>query len=158
MTKRLGVLSGVIGLLLLTLAPGHVASAAPERRFAYLATADSATWTNIFELTPTPAGEPAPFGSFLVTSVGDRITIHLDDVGTADGLAIPVRMADGRGSVFEGCVPVRTTVQIRGLLPERPLGVWIGEFALDELVVKQTVALDCSALGTGGVATLIGVK
>jgi hypothetical protein len=147
-----------MAVALVTLAPARPAPAVPERSFVYLAASDSEAWSGAFEAMATPGGELAPFGSIAVTATGTRLTVHLDDTGTDDGLAIPVRVFDGRWQVFAGCVPVRAAFTINHVHPNQDLLVQIGEYVVDQLVSQGTVELHCPAMGTTGVATITGVR
>ena len=158
MTRRRLVLISLVGLVGLAAALAPPASAAPERRFLYLATADSYTYTNVFRLAPTPAGEPAPFGSMHVTATGSSVTVHIDDFATPDGFTIPVDVWSAKRVLFEGCVPVRSTLTVKGATPTGRLGVLVGPTVLDGLISQARVDAKCSATGTGGVATITGVK
>jgi len=158
MVKRGRVLAGGLALALSAALPGQIASAAQERQYVYLATADTETWSGAFALTPTAKGELAPFGSIAVTAAATRLTIRLDDTGTDDGLSIPVRVFDGRWQVFAGCAPVRTPITVAHVHPNQDLLIQVGEHVVDPLLSDLTVALQCSALGSGGIATVGGVR
>jgi hypothetical protein len=124
------------------------ARAAAERKYVYLATAETWGWTNAFERTPTPLGEPAPMGEVIVQAIGTTITLHIDDAGTPDGLEIPVQVhSDGRWG-FKGCMPVRS-VQTMRAVP----GEWV-TIAFGPRRSGET----CSGIGSGGIATIGGVK
>lgn len=122
---------------------------AGEKRFVYLATAASGGSTDLFQRTQTPAGEPAPFGTISVVPVGRAITLSIDDLGAPDGSSVPVEVWAGAAKAFGGCLAVRTPRSVSGLVPNRPVTIYVGEdfhFA------------HCPATGTAGVATVTGIK
>jgi hypothetical protein len=93
----------------------------------------------------TPAGHAALLGHFQVIPRGTSFTLNIDDVGTPNGLEVPVQVVDERHALFTGCVPVRTTITIRGARANEPVWIFIGS------------NIRCSGLASAGVVLLDGL-
>ena len=122
-------------------------SHAATERYTYRA-GDS---TSVFVGNRSPFGHIAPLGYFWVRPAGKTFTLYVDDRGTPDGRAVAVSVHTADGSLFEGCMPVRTTTTITGARPGRPAVVWI------ENLGPRSFPGTCTGMATAGIATLTGV-
>lgn len=114
MPKRLSTMVVALAAIAGLVAPTN--SSAGTSRFAYANADLLGAWDDkgIVSTVDTPVGRAALWCCIEVVPTGSRFTIAIDDFANQDGEQVWVNIHSDRRTLFNGCMPVRSTVPIAG--------------------------------------------